>query len=158
MRLPASCFRLAIPFAVVLTAILLPLLGDEPRQGRKYALLVGVNAYNKDQFRQLQFPDRDVEELAKIFEEAGYLKDNIVLMTGQRGGKEAGRMPIGQMIRKQLNLLLQGCKEEDSIIIALAGHGVQSKGSDENFFCPADANLEDKQTLVSMKDLYAMAS
>jgi hypothetical protein len=42
----------------------------------------------------------------------------------------------------------------DSVLVAFAGHGVQFRGEDEVYFCPAGAKLADKTTLVSLSDIY----
>jgi hypothetical protein len=47
-------------------------------------------------------------------------------------------------------LLLRDLDEDDSVLIALAGHGVQFRGDDESYFCPADARLADKSTLIPL--------
>ena len=39
-------------------------------------------------------------------------------------------------------------------LIVLLGHGVQFKGDAVNYYCPMDAKLEQKQTLVSIADVY----
>src|SRR5262249_3377175 len=43
---------------------------------------------------------------------------------------------------------------EDTVLLAFAGHGVQFKNSDEPFFCPSNARLRDKSTLISLSAVY----
>ena len=45
------------------------------RAGRKFALLAGVRQYKTPALRTLNYPDRDVEELAKVLVEAGFSGD-----------------------------------------------------------------------------------
>ena len=63
-------------------AAALPLLGraaDDAPAGRKYALLVGVKNYDKDQLRSLRFTEDDVNGLAAVLKDADYKR--VVLMT-----------------------------------------------------------------------------
>src|SRR5438477_279927 len=40
-------------------------------------------------------------------------------------------------------------------LIPLAGHGVQFKDDPDHYFCPADAKIADKATLISLNEVYA---
>ncbi len=42
----------------------------------------------------------------------------------------------------------------DGVLVAFAGHGIQFRGGDEAYFCPADARPDDKATLISLKEVY----
>jgi hypothetical protein len=46
-------------------------LAQQPA-AQRVALLVGVNHYDKRGFRDLEFAERDVEELAQVLKAAGY--------------------------------------------------------------------------------------
>src|SRR5262245_36105281 len=98
----------AVLFLTVVPAAPLPAWSQPPPEGRRYALLVGVGQYSKDQLTPLKFPERDVEELARVLEEAGYPKDNVVLMTARRGPEDARFLPTARQIRRQLGLLVAG--------------------------------------------------
>ena len=50
--------------------------------------------------------------------------------------------------------MLDEVDEDDSVLIALAGHGVQFQGENESYFCPADARLADKSTLIPLSEIY----
>ncbi len=58
------------------------------------------------------------------------------------------------LIRAELKRLSDGGKKDDTVIVALSGQGVQFKGSPEVYFCPADAKLGDKSTLISLGEVY----
>src|SRR5580700_888 len=63
------------------TAAVLPLLSradDDAPAGHKYALLVGVKNYDKDQLRSLRFTEADVNGLAEVLKDADYKR--VVLM------------------------------------------------------------------------------
>ena len=75
---------------------------QEPVPGKKYALLIGVDKYEKGSLLPgLPFPRRDVEELARVFVDAGYKEDNVVDMTKERGLEDFDLMPTAEHIRNQ---------------------------------------------------------
>jgi hypothetical protein len=80
----------------------------------------------------------------------------VVLMTQAVGSAEPRFLPLAANIRKELKLLLEDLGENDSVLVALAGHGVQFRGDNENYFCPTDAKLGDKTTLVALGEMYRM--
>ncbi len=124
-------------------------------QGGKYALLVGVRQYNKNELRTLPYTESDVETLAGVLIQAGYSKDNVVLMTQKTGAADTDFLPTGANIRAQLKLLLAPRRSGDTVLVAFAGHGVQFIGDQENYFCPADTKLGDKKgTLLPLSEVY----
>jgi uncharacterized caspase-like protein len=151
------CF---VPFA--------PSRGQEPSRSKKYALLIAVDRYEKRSLLpSLPFPRRDVEDLARLFVEAGYDRDDVTVMTKERGLENSDLTPTAEHIRNQLGLLLDQLKPGDSVIVGLAGHGAlmvappydDPKGEPRprSFFCPMDANLARKalEKFVSFDELYA---
>ena len=136
-------------------------------RGRKYAILVAVDRYEKGSLLPgLPFPRRDVDALEKVFLDAGYEKENVVVMTRERGFEEVDLMPTAEHIRNQLELMLGGVKPGDSVIVALAGHGVMmlappaddpnGAARQRSFFCPMDASLARKrlERFVGFDELY----
>jgi uncharacterized caspase-like protein len=121
--------------------------------GDKYALLVGVRQYDPAEFHRLPYSESDVEELAQVLKESGYRPENVVLMTQKIGAENTRFLPLAEHIRKECQRLLRGRTRADSVLVALAGHGVHLDGKD--YFCPADARLGEKNTLVSLTELYA---
>ena len=123
-------------------------------QGKKYALLVGVRQYDQNELRSLPFSEADVTELGRVLKEAEYLPDNVVLMTQTLGAENSRYLPLAANIRKELRLLLRNRGRGDTVLIALAGHGVQFKKNADQYFCPMDAQLSDKNTLISIGEIY----
>jgi sulfatase modifying factor 1 len=151
----------AVPFEVR------PAWPQETVRGKKYALLVGVDRYEKGSLLPgLPFPRRDVDALERVFLDAGYEKESVVVMTRERGFEEVDLMPTAEHIRNQLELMLGGVKVGDSVIVALAGHGVMmlappvddpnGTARQRSFFCPMDANLAHKrlERFVGFDELY----
>jgi hypothetical protein len=123
--------------------------------GERYAFLVGVRKYPATSgLRDLQYTERDVEELAEVLKTGGYRPENVMLMTQTQGAADTRYLPLGTNIEKELENLLRDRREADTVLVAFAGHGVQFQGEEEAFFCPANASLEDKTTLVSLTKVY----
>jgi formylglycine-generating enzyme required for sulfatase activity len=136
----------------VLVVCTLPAQDNEPVSGRRYALLVGVRNYKKDQLKSLKYTENDVNDLAQVLRDAGYKR--VVLLTQKEGADKADLLPTGANIRDQLKGLLEDRKPEDRVLVVFSGHGVQFKGDSECYFCPMDATLKDKKSLVSLTEIY----
>src|SRR5262249_43988244 len=63
-------------------------------------------------------------------------------------------MPTAANIRKELQALTAQRKPHDGLLLALAGQVVQFRDADECYFCPSDARLDDKSTLVPLSEIY----
>ena len=132
-----------------------PSLGQQKKSGGdKYALLVGVRKYDPNELRGLPYSEPDVVELSGVLKAEGYKPGNVVLMTQTAGADDTRFLPLAANVRKELKLLLDEVDEDDSVLIALAGHGVQFQGENESYFCPADARLADKSTLIPLSEIY----
>ncbi|MGA7497274.1 MAG: caspase family protein, partial [Isosphaeraceae bacterium] len=133
-----------------------PSLGQQKKSGGdKYALLVGVRKYDPNELRGLPYSEPDVVELSGVLKAEGYKPGNVVLMTQTAGADDTRFLPLAANVRKELKLLLDEIDDEgDSVLIALAGHGVQFQGENESYFCPADARLADKSTLIPLSEIY----
>jgi uncharacterized caspase-like protein len=119
-----SAIPLALPAVAGLTSFA-PSRAQDAARGKKYALLIAVDRYEKGSLLpSLPFPRRDVEDLARLFVEAGYDRDNVTVMTKERGLEDFDLTPTAEHIRNQLGLLLDQLKPGDSVIVGLGGHGV----------------------------------
>jgi TPR repeat protein len=121
-------------------------------KGKKYAVIVGVNAYDHAALSPLEYAENDAEELGRLLREsrAGFAK--IRVLTTARGKKNSEDAPTGKNIRAALAELYQRKTRRDVVLVALSGHGVQlevrdpaGKGPDKTypFFCPTDGQLND---------------
>src|SRR5215470_17214659 len=154
MRLQPSCTAVA---AWTLLTALTPSLAAQPARragGDQFALLVGVRKYHPNELRDLPYAEADVEGLARTLRGVGYLPENVVLMTQSAAARDLRFAPEAAKIRGELRLLLQNRTKEDSVLIAFAGHGVQFQDDAEAYFCPADARLAERSTLVSLAEVY----
>jgi uncharacterized caspase-like protein len=156
MRFPLLTCLLAAVVALASLFSSAPVRGQAPPKpaGERYALLVGVQQYGKGELRNLRYAQHDIEELSAVLLKAGYRKENVVRMTQQEGATDTDLLPTADNIRQQLRLLLDDRKPDHSVLVALAGHGIQFQGDTENYFCPAGAKLDDKRTLLPLGEVY----
>ncbi|QEH38792.1 Serine/threonine-protein kinase pkn1 [Aquisphaera giovannonii] len=148
------------PLRIALALLLAPSLaaaasaGREGKPGASYALLVGVRAYDPNELHELAYSEEDVTGLAEVLRAGGYEPTNVVLMTQTLGARRPRLLPVAANIRKELKLLLEDLEPADSVVVAFAGHGVQFAGEKANYFCPADARLADRSTLIPLDEVY----
>ncbi len=121
------------------------------REGRNFAFLVGVEEYDKTELKPALFAVNDIVEFRQVLVDSGFKENRIVMLNEKQPRRFT---PEGQKIRGELKLLLDGLEEDDTIVVALAGHGIQFEGDKDNYFCPIDAKLDDKKTLISLKEIY----
>ncbi len=143
-------------------------LAQRRKGGKKYALLVGVDRYGKGTLLPGlgDFPRRDVEGMAEaLIKEAGYEKDDVVVMTIKAGAEDPDLLPNAEGIRNQLGLILKPLRPADSVIVMLVGHGVMmdipplggGKPVPTSVFCPMDANLakRDMTKFLPLDEVFA---
>jgi formylglycine-generating enzyme required for sulfatase activity len=135
----------------------------EPEKGRRLALVVGVNKYDGD-FTNLAYAVNDADELAKVLRSKCAF-DGVTLLTDRTAKK-----PTAANIREALSALLKRATRRDTVLVALAGHGVQLEVKDRKgegdpkrytFFCPSDADLSDvkyntgaSDTMINLDELF----
>jgi formylglycine-generating enzyme required for sulfatase activity len=150
----------SLTFALVLLA---PGLAEAPK-GKKYALLVGVQRYEHDSLPDLKHAENDVEELSKVLVRSEF---RVWVMSSTRGERRPAARPTASNIRAALKPILDGVTKDDTVLVALAGHGVQlkveidGKQREEAFFCPTDAKPRDTRdakllgkTMIGLSELF----
>src|SRR5262245_53828453 len=150
------CSLLVLGLILALSSSSAPGQPARAPQGKKYALLVGVKEYDHANLPDLKHTENDVEELAKVLEQAGFTP---IVLTVARGKKDEGAKPTAKNIREQLKKLTEKVTKHDILLIGLAGHGLQvavhdpskKKDKEESFFCPCDARPKGKGELVELK-------
>ena len=159
-------------FGLVLVLLVgLLLSGELSAAGRRYALVVGVETYRPNQpLPKLSYTESDADALAAVLTKGGYQVTLMTQSVGRQKGKEVYN-PLSDYIRDQLSAMLGNpfLREEDVVIVALAGHGVQfeevknGQKSPRFYFCPADADIrqvksaneiEDRNRLLDLDELY----
>ncbi len=110
------------------TCLMLLLSGSVCAQ-KKYAILVGVNKYQlKDKLPELKYAEKDVIDLGAQLSRTGYVT---ILLTSKDKATQAN-------ITQVIDEVLEKAQQDDTVLIAFAGHGVQFEGSAEAYFCPVD--------------------
>jgi len=123
-------------------------------EGRKLALLVGVQKYDSPDLGELKYAENDVVVLGNLLKESGY---QVVVMSDSEGKKDSTRVPTFANITKQMDAMVKGGKRADTMLVALSGHGVQFQGDTENYFCPSDAQpnkeIARREKLLAMTEI-----
>ena len=119
---------------------------------RRVAFLVGVNRYLNNGFKKLDWAVNDVVEMKAELVRHGF--DEVVLLTSEEDGESYANK---EHIEKQLAQFLKNVHADDVVLVMLSGHGQQLpvKGPDgkshtDAFFCPADAVMNEPESLVSL--------
>jgi formylglycine-generating enzyme required for sulfatase activity len=135
---------------------------DPARPARKFGLLVGVREYKTTALRPLKYSERDIEELARVLVDSGFDEQNLRILTQERAAKGLRHLPTSDNIRSELARMLTLVELDDNpadtVIVALAGHGIMDPKIEASYFCPADtsaANLSpDDPALIDLGKLY----
>lgn len=122
--------------------------------GENYAFLVAVQDYDLKDFKPLQYTRNDILEFAKLLGTAGFKPENIVVLTDK--SDKPRYLAEAEKIRKELDLLLDGLDDGDTLIVAFSGHGIQFEGEEKNYYCPLDTDLEDPKRgkLIALSEIY----
>ncbi len=133
---------------------------DAPK-GRKIAVLIGVNEYSNRPYENLKYAERDMERLKEVLEKAGF--EIVMLLGSAKGPKEATQKNIHQVLinnaEKNQRFILRNVTENDTVLIALSGHGEQipvkvgDKETEVPFFCPKNAETGNASTLISINSI-----
>ncbi len=117
-------------------------------RGVRYALLVGCSKYAKAEFHQLPYTDRDVLGFREALLTTGFADDHVFVVYD--GARDRRFLPEKAKILERLDFVLDGLRPEDTLVVALSGHGLQYKGDPVSYFAPVDGKVEDKGTLIAL--------
>ena len=149
--------RLALGLAALVSAGLLAcvLLADEPEQGRRYALVVGVQNYEGTELGSLRYCDNDAAGLAATLGKRGY---RVTLLTRPewKANDRDDLLPTADNIRAHLKAILRNRKPADTVLLAFSGHGEQLKKDGKMYFCPAKCDLDRPETLIALDEVYGL--
>lgn len=132
--------------------------GEEEPQGRKYALLIGVQKYDNSDLGNLKFCENDVNELAAVLKGPAYNYNRVTLLTRAEAVKNIDRddiLPTAENIRAHLKGVLNDRKPYDTVLLAFAGHGITLKPDGKMYFCPAKCSLDKRESLICIDEIYA---
>jgi formylglycine-generating enzyme required for sulfatase activity len=148
--------RFTLPLVFV-SACLCALLAMLPAQaggkgGRQLALLVACSDYDTNELNKVPYSVKEMSEFKDVLLASGCTAETVVFLHDNAGAK---LVPIRDNIEKQLRLLINRAEIDDTVIVALNGHGVQFKGDKTAYFCPINAVVAKKDTLVAMEEVFA---
>jgi WD40 repeat protein len=127
-----------------------PCHGEE---GQRYAFLVACKKYKeKTGLLPLQYTHNDILDFEKALLNSGFQEKNITLM--YEGQTDSDLFPEKRKIEEQLRGRLRSLGPDDSLIVAFSGHGVEFEKDKRNFFCPLDAQVDDRDTLIDLRAVY----
>ena len=123
--------------------------------GKRYAVLVGVNDYDHVKLTKLKYAEADATELRDVFKAAGY---DATLLATALGKANAAAAPTKANVERAIKAVLDKGKRNDTVVVALAGHGLQFDKVEGAFFCPQDAApfAEKADTLVSLAGVFKL--
>ena len=107
---------------------------------------MGINEYDHDKLRKLDYAVNDAMKLGELLKKYDY---EVRLLTD--GSKDK---PTKKNIESALDEILEKFRKGDTVLIGYAGHGLQF-GKD-CYFCPQDGKpfAEEVKTLVSLTQVY----
>jgi uncharacterized caspase-like protein len=134
----------SLAMLLVLGLMLSPAL-SQTTEGKKYALLVGVNNYDHANFPNLKFAENDANELGAFLRTTGYQVTVLASKDARLGS-----------VRAELTKLVKGRKRADLVLVGLAGHGLQFNDKNGNYFCTTDAEPKDAKTMLPLSEVYEL--
>jgi hypothetical protein len=137
----------------VLAAVVLA-LAQEPAEGKKYALLVGVSRHDGSGLSNLKYAEKDAADLKAALEALEY-KVTLVTRSEFKRTDLDHLDPTAENIRDHLAAITRNRKPEDTVLVAFSGQGVHLKATNKLYYCPAKVNLAKLETLVAIDDVMA---
>lgn len=126
----------------------------EAGAGKKYAVIVGVNDYENNDFAEdLKFAENDARKTAVILSsERGGLFSVSLLTTAQRSPQ---RRPTRANILRELNRIISFSGKNDMVLFFFSGHGARGE-SDEDYILPSDASERLEDSAISLGGIERM--
>lgn len=69
-----------------------------------------------------------------------------------RQAKATDRPPFRDVIEKTIDLFLDGCRDQDRIIVLFTGHAMEKDG--QAYLIPLEGDMEEVKTLIPLKPIY----
>ena len=127
----------------------------------KYAVLVGIEKYDPGTFENLKYSEEDATRLGEILEDYGY---RTTVMTSDAESSKLQPFNADNIL-SAIKARANSCTKGDTLLVSLSGHGIQfiddellESGVKETYFCPSNADLSDKETLVPISQLIELVN
>ena len=118
----------------------------QPQQ--RWALLIGIDDYTHA--KDLKYCVADQQALKDSLVRSGFDERQVTLLRDK--ASDAKYLPFKSNIEKQITLLCDLAERGDFVVISFSGHGVHSGKT--SYLCPADAKLDDQDSLISLDWIY----
>lgn len=124
--------------------------GISANNGKRYAVVVGINDYKDVAFSDLSKARNDAKAVGKTLKEQGQF-DEVFIMTDDIdfNGPESGLYPTKLNIEEKLDSILRFANPEDLIVFFFSGHGISDY--DENGYLVVVDTVADKAFNSSLK-------
>lgn len=119
----------------------------EDNQGKRYALVIGVNDYNDPEIPDLSKARNDAKAIAKILKERGQFNE-VDVMTDDIDSKN-NLYPTKLNIMEKLDSILNYSTKDDLIVFFFSGHGIAD--NNEKAYLVTVDTVADKQYSTSLK-------
>jgi formylglycine-generating enzyme required for sulfatase activity len=141
--------RLLTGLAVVVAVGLLALAPTRAaKKGKRYAFLVACKDYQAGQFRKLPGTIPEMGEFRQALLDSGFAAEDVVFLHDEHPQRRF--QSEKQKILDELDLLLARLTKDDTLVVALNGHGLHFKGDKVGYFVPVDGKLARRPSLVPM--------
>jgi caspase domain-containing protein len=119
-------------------------VGALPGSEKRWALIIGIDAYDDPQINKLEAASNDAKELAAaLISHGGFPRDQVIILTSD--GLSRNRPSRGNILRRLSNL--QGVvPAEGLLVVAFAGHGIERGG--RAYLLPGDAQMSENLALL----------
>jgi formylglycine-generating enzyme required for sulfatase activity len=114
--------------------------------GKGYAFLLACGKFDSGQLHELPHAAIDLRQFRDVLAANGYAEENIVLLCDDASDRQD--RPEKAKILRRLDTLLARIGSEDTLLVAYEGHSIKFRGDPRNYWCPADARLEERKTLL----------
>lgn len=115
-----------------------------PGSEKRWALIIGIDAYDDPQINRLEAASNDAKELAAaLISHGGFPRDQVIILASD--GPPRNRPSRGNILRRLSNL--QGVvPAEGLLVVAFAGHGIERGG--RAYLLPSDAQMSENLALL----------
>ncbi|MCB1179225.1 MAG: caspase family protein [Leptospiraceae bacterium] len=124
-----------------------PLNNLEGNEGKRYALVIGINDYNDPEIPDLSKARNDAKALGKILKERGQF-DEVDVMTDDIDSKN-NLYPTKLNIMEKMESILNYSTPNDLIVFFFSGHGI-SDNNEKGYLVTVDT-VADKQYNTALK-------
>jgi formylglycine-generating enzyme required for sulfatase activity len=144
---PRTWFRLLVLSALLIVlGFAVPGLAQRGK-GKKYAFLVACSGYTASEFRKLPGTVAEMRDFRQALLASGFHARDVVFMHDDASRRY---LPEKKKLLQELALLLGGVEKEDTLVVALNGHGLHFKDDKVGYFVPLDGRVQKKETLLPM--------